>query len=377
MGFYAEAVQKLYVAYINRPADPAGLAFWEVQLQGQAGNPAILANAFASSPEFLNLYAGLSNAELVNQVYLNLFGRSAEASGRDFWADLLNRRQLTIADVTTAVSKAAVGSDLIAYNAKVSAALLFTAALDTPLKTEAYASVDSVVLGRHYIASVSDAASLDYARSHLERTLANLTADVFQLTAGVDQLTGTAQADIFVAGPSGLSAGDVLDGEAGEDTLWLVLGNGAAYTLPSTVSVSHIETVLVNASNALQFDASQWADVRLLDVSSQGATRVAAAPSSDIAGNVVLKQAKLSSNGGHDVSYAVGNVLAQASNATTAIEIGAQQAPSGAVLLEVGLAQPNVIGQHAGAISIRGGTSISVNQSEQFYALPLCGRWPM
>ena len=60
MGINTEAVQKLYVAYFNRPADPIGLAHWEGQLSStvvatQAQLTAIAAG-FSGSAEYTALY---------------------------------------------------------------------------------------------------------------------------------------------------------------------------------------------------------------------------------------------------------------------------------------------------------------------------------
>ena len=93
MGINTAAVQRLYVAYFNRPADPAGLQAWELQLGTTAATQAqltTLANTgFSGSAEYAALYAGQSNAQIVNNLYLNLFGRSAEAAGLLHWACLL------------------------------------------------------------------------------------------------------------------------------------------------------------------------------------------------------------------------------------------------------------------------------------------------
>ncbi len=49
MGIYTEAIQKLYVAYFRRPADAAGLAYWESVVTAAKGSPTSGAAAFAAS----------------------------------------------------------------------------------------------------------------------------------------------------------------------------------------------------------------------------------------------------------------------------------------------------------------------------------------
>ena len=71
MGMNTDAVQRLYVAYFNRPADPASLAVFEAMLPTdraatQAELEAIAEQYFSPSAEYQNVYAGLSNAETIN-----------------------------------------------------------------------------------------------------------------------------------------------------------------------------------------------------------------------------------------------------------------------------------------------------------------------
>ena len=100
MGINTDAVQRLYVAYFNRPGDPLGMQFWEARLPATAATQAQLegiANSFSGSAEYANLYSGLSNAGIVNQLYQNLFGRAAETSGLLYWAGELDKGTITFA----------------------------------------------------------------------------------------------------------------------------------------------------------------------------------------------------------------------------------------------------------------------------------------
>ena len=83
MGMNTDAVQRLYVAYFNRPADPASLAVFEGLLPSdraatQAELEAIAEQYFSPSAEYTDRYSGKSNAEIINTLYHNfdtcLFG---------------------------------------------------------------------------------------------------------------------------------------------------------------------------------------------------------------------------------------------------------------------------------------------------------------
>ncbi|EQD59989.1 hypothetical protein B1A_10324 [mine drainage metagenome] len=56
MALTANQVQQAYLAYFGRPADVIGLNYWEGQSQ------AAMTAGFAASPEFANMYAGMSAA---------------------------------------------------------------------------------------------------------------------------------------------------------------------------------------------------------------------------------------------------------------------------------------------------------------------------
>lgn len=54
MATYTDAIQKLYVAYFNRPADYEGLPHWEKVLIASNGNVDAVSTFFAASPEYQN-----------------------------------------------------------------------------------------------------------------------------------------------------------------------------------------------------------------------------------------------------------------------------------------------------------------------------------
>ena len=70
-GINTESVQRLYVAYFNRPADPVSLATYESLLPSdrvatQAELEELANTYFSPSAEYTANYAGLSNAGIVN-----------------------------------------------------------------------------------------------------------------------------------------------------------------------------------------------------------------------------------------------------------------------------------------------------------------------
>jgi hypothetical protein len=202
---YYENIQKLYVAYFNRPADTAGLAYWEGVVEAAKGSTAAVSAAFAADTEYKAAYKDLSNADIVNKVYQNLFGRDAEAAGRDYWANLLDKKTITIDAVVTAIATGAQGSDLTAYNNKVKAATAFTAALDTSAEQSGYSGDAANAIAKTFISGVTTDASLTaaIAPATLGATVAKSVAagTAFSLTTGLAALdvATKAKADFLVS----------------------------------------------------------------------------------------------------------------------------------------------------------------------------------
>jgi hypothetical protein len=162
MGMNTDAVQRLYVAYFNRPADPVALAVYEAMLPSdrpatQEELEAIAEQYFSPSQEYLDLYAGMSNAQIVNALYQNLFGRDAEPVGLVYWAQALQEGTETIASIALQLTYSAQGTDADAISAKLSAATAFTNEVaKSTSNITGYAGNDAAASARAWLATVTD-----------------------------------------------------------------------------------------------------------------------------------------------------------------------------------------------------------------------------
>ncbi|WP_062383559.1 DUF4214 domain-containing protein [Pseudomonas abietaniphila] len=114
MAITTAQIQQLYVAYLGRAADKAGLDYWFNQLNGSTTTPATLtlenlrANFVNEQPEYTNAYAGLTRSETVSKIYLQLFGHPADAAGLEYWTTgggaSVNTDQLLVAFINGASS---------------------------------------------------------------------------------------------------------------------------------------------------------------------------------------------------------------------------------------------------------------------------------
>ncbi len=285
MSINTASLQQLYVTYFNRPADVAGLAYWEAALT-KGATLATVSAAFNKSAEYTSLFTGKTNEQIVDTVYQNLFGRGAtDVAGLLFWVGHLNTGALTVANVAEAISKGALTTDLTALNNKVTAATTFTTALDTTTEIIAYASATTEAFApvKAWLSTVTTDASL--ATAIVPATLATVTApfvavvpaQTFTLTTGLNTgaaFTGGDGNDTFNAveidvngTPTAVwTIGDAIDGGKGNDT-FNVLQTGAI-TTPVGTTVTGIETANLTSGGAISVDASGWTGLTSLNVKS-------------------------------------------------------------------------------------------------------------
>jgi hypothetical protein len=88
------AVVRLYFAYFLRIPDYGGLIYWATQARGGMTLDTI-SQAFAQSPEFVQMYGSLDDATFVDRLYQNVLGRAADATGRTYWTGQLTSHALT------------------------------------------------------------------------------------------------------------------------------------------------------------------------------------------------------------------------------------------------------------------------------------------
>ncbi|MDD2500263.1 MAG: DUF4214 domain-containing protein [Geobacter sp.] len=119
-------VQKCYIAYYGRPADPGGLQYWTQQLEHNQGNLDSIIGAFAASPESQALYGSLDSGQVITRLYNQLFSRDPEPDGLRYWSDQLTNGTLSRQDVMLSLLEGAQNSDGVVVANKLAAATLFS-----------------------------------------------------------------------------------------------------------------------------------------------------------------------------------------------------------------------------------------------------------
>lgn len=149
----ASTLEKAYIAYFGRPADPAGLKFW-VDAVNHSGSVTDMVNQFGNSAEYHNLYSHATSNDIVTSLYQHLFNRAPETAGLNFWAQNLDAGKVSLASIAFELVNGAQNSDLTILNEKVAAATTFTASLDTQREVDLYSNDTSALNARKWLSTV-------------------------------------------------------------------------------------------------------------------------------------------------------------------------------------------------------------------------------
>jgi len=271
-------VQQLYVSYYGRPAESGGLQYWADRADAE-GQSAIV-NAFGDSQEYQDVFGSLTDQQLVNNLYQQMFNRDAEQAGLDFYTNMLSSGQSTLAEIALDIQNGAQGSDKEAFAAKVQAASTYTE--------------NNGAEGSY---NVDDAKAVVDA--------AGAAGETFTLTAGDDQFFGTEMNDTFTADAGTLGANDQLldQSTTDNDTLNAVITN--ANKTAGAATLLNIENVNLDLDvfTGAAFDAD----------STTGAT-------------ITGSSSKLGFNGEFEVKHAGDNNVVAGENVTdltvTGLEAG-------------------------------------------------------
>jgi len=305
---YYDTVQKVYIGYYQRPADPGGLIYWAGKLYAAGGNLSGIMSAFASSAESTALYGTITSANIstvVTGFYNSMFGRVAETAGLNFWVNSFNAGTYTPATIMLNILYAAQNEDLLSVNNKLTTANLFTRTIDPEIDGRSYQATYSgdpdAVAARTWLANVTwnpitipiQSEVTTFMQTSIANTgdpiLAATPGQTITLTTGIDIKTGGANDDTFdgsvnANGTATLTSVDVLNGAGGNDSLIAemtgatiaptvsntesieIIGSGAAASTFNMINVSNSPTVLVrNSGQAVTVDSYAGNSITLRD----------------------------------------------------------------------------------------------------------------
>lgn len=147
------AVQKAYVAYYGRPADPAGQLYWAARMDAEGGSLAAIIDAFGTSDEFNRRYGGLSNRDLVIKIYQQALARDPDQAGLDWYVAELNAGRRTLRTITLDVLNGATGNDATTVANKLTVADYYTSKVDAGCSYGSEQTGVSALMAVTYVAS--------------------------------------------------------------------------------------------------------------------------------------------------------------------------------------------------------------------------------
>lgn len=282
-------IQKLYIAYFNRPADVDGLKYWAASSMSLKD----ISNSFAAQKEYKDVYENLGVRQVINAIYKNMFGHEADFAGLNYWVDEISAGRATLGTAAFLILTGAKDADKVAIDSKASAADAFTKAMDTTAETAAYETTAGKALAKVWLSKVFDVASLATATAAIDSTLAAIVGggiDGVTLTNGTDIRDGVVFNAPQVYTPGGddrinsLQDEDVLTGTgtgATKNVLTATLGNAndnGATTVTPTLNNMDIINVAFTGSGGTAVqnldlqDATRVGEVNISRVSSTSNT---------------------------------------------------------------------------------------------------------
>ena len=201
---------KFYVGYYNRAPDALGLNFWEGAFDG-GFSLAAMAVDFSTQAETKSNYPFFDPAkkpnptlkdlgDFIDTVYENLFNRTPDTPGKDFWAGKINSAEFTVGQaISLIIAGATTSPDMDVITNKVAVGLDFFTKLNAEPGGSAYVFTPADVTAATDIqksvtadpASVNTAATAtDSYISAFDGSTGPVTGITVNLTPGTDQPGG-------------------------------------------------------------------------------------------------------------------------------------------------------------------------------------------
>ncbi|MDR5876011.1 DUF4214 domain-containing protein [Vreelandella gomseomensis] len=257
------AIQQIYIGLLGRAADQEGLQYWTDEIEaGTLTLEQLRANIVEEQPEYEATFGGQTRAQVVSQLYANLFNRAPDDEGLQYWVNG-EGAGVNIDQLVLALVNGASAADTLVLDNRTEVANYYTTELgaEGSFDAELAAAVIADVDGTR--ASVTQAkTSVD--NGDIEAPTAN-EGQTFTLTDSVgENIVGTANNDTFRAlvdndtdtgGTSTLNVSDTINGMGGTDTVNLTFvdsdGTSAdAASLPTGVAFDNVEIANLNLTNA-------------------------------------------------------------------------------------------------------------------------------
>jgi len=283
----ATQLQKLYVAYFGRAADPAGLDYWVAQ--------DTTTKAFAShmhgQDEFQSVYGTKSTEAQVNQIYQNLFNRDADAAGLLYWTNQIETGALALASIAndliwnvenghgsasdkSILAAKSTTADAYTDEIRLSAAAILAYQPDSTSPWKAGEDFATAVTFMNTATSTNTptAAEIKTSVTGLADADVGEAGSTYTLIGSKDEnLTGTDDNDTFYALTAGnLTGADVIDGGKGTDKIVAAVTTAATTLKPILKNMETVNIELAQGTagtvHTLTLDFQDSTGLKTVDV---------------------------------------------------------------------------------------------------------------
>jgi len=287
---YIDTIQKIYIAYYQRPADPIGLVYWAQRLDLAGGDLTKIIEAFANSDESKALYGDINEdtiGDVIDAIYQAAFNRSPDEEGKQFYINGFKEGKFTAATIMLNILDGAQNEDLIILQNKIESANNFTKAIDPELDGKnllaTYEGNEDAEKGREFLkdvgATIDTVKTTQDAQVFIKENIADegdallgvevVVGKEFVMTHDLETLQGTNSDDLFkgivdFATPANTTfqAGDKIIGGAGNDKVEVIISTAPiAGGIVTPVEISGVETISFldvtggnNIINAIYFE---------------------------------------------------------------------------------------------------------------------------
>ena len=190
-------------------------------------------------------------------------------------------------------------------------------------------------------------------------------AGSFELSTGYDAIVGTSLGDSILADDGTWTALDSIDGGAGNDTLTII--STEAVAKPTSATVTNVESIKVVGTDTVTLSTTTgFAGLTSLDTTGRGGATVGAAATTAIAvtnADIATTAEAVAVTGGSSVTVSSTN------NVLDTITVGSITAPAAGAVSVTSASATASASSTQGAITVTGGTSVSVTQSAANSAL--------
>ncbi|OBQ10886.1 DUF4214 domain-containing protein [Anabaena sp. AL09] len=175
------SVQGLFITLLKSPADTKNLADLTSQLN-KGVTITKIATDLIDSPAGKQLFGTLSNADLIDYIYSNAFGRVSESAGKTYWTGKLG----TTPD---SAKKASVVADIIQFAGSADKQV-FNSRVDTAKNTTHQLSVQELYIT--FLGRAAETSGRDYWVGRLNNgaSIADVTKDIIASKEAQDKYTG-------------------------------------------------------------------------------------------------------------------------------------------------------------------------------------------